>query len=995
MRTGACTVQQALTAEAASVLKLSLNLARRRGHAQVTPLHVAATLLSSSSSSSNLLRRACLKAHPHHPASHPLQCRALELCFNVALNRLPTTPPPSSSASLFHSQPSLSNALIAALKRAQAHQRRGCIELQQQQPQQQQQQPLLAIKVELEQLIISILDDPSVSRVMREAGFSSTCVKNNLEEGSSVLAHSSPPFFFESHKEILSQGSLWQSQFLKPPSEINAVYPSSQKEDLRVVLEVMIRKQGRRNNAVVVGDSVSITEGLVAEFMGRVERREVPDELKSARFIKLHLSYVHLRLMSREEVDMKVDDLRRRILSLASDRVGGGVIIYAGDLRWAVDEETKDGLGFRPVEHMIREMGRLLSELRSSNGNGGGAVTNKVWLLATASYQTYMRCQRRQPSLETQWALQAVVVPSGGLALSLQAQSGLDWRMTKLGQHPLQMLELKTFNSNEEEKKLICCAECASNFEKEASVFKSEKRDTSNGSNHLPIWLQPHKPDSHHEDALPELRRKWNRFCLSLHHGQHNQAHLYPPSFTQGFVGKSCTHASSYPWWSTSLPHNQNKSFVVSHSTSLPENAIYGSASFTPQIANGTGSWQERDASNNWPSEVSLNFVKKPANQEVRTTLALGSPLFSDSATSKNQRRGEMADPQELSRLLEENIPWQSGTIPSIIEALHDCRSSEKKGTWLLIEGNDHIGKRRLARIVAEIFCGSSDRLIHINMSTLGRGSSRTDIFTEASKKDQKHAVLVEGIDRAHPNSIKLIAEGIKNGFSRDAFGREAGLANGFYILTTSSSTKFDNADENPDGALKMRLSVEEANTPHDLKRRPERELPDKSKKSRTEESSLDLNLCAQEEEVDQRDNEEDGVPSDLTDETETGDPNLPYELLESMTTRFTMNASPDRFCRLSESLLLKLHQAFEEVVGSEEGTGQLCVDQMAVEELIIASGSFLESLLDKWVRQVFQMSLATVKKSGKVRLGVEGKEGNVWEFGFQGSVLPSRIHVD
>uniref|UniRef100_A0A6N2LIY0 Clp R domain-containing protein n=1 Tax=Salix viminalis TaxID=40686 RepID=A0A6N2LIY0_SALVM len=43
MRAGGCTVQQALTAEAASVIKQAVTLARRRGHAQVTPLHVANT----------------------------------------------------------------------------------------------------------------------------------------------------------------------------------------------------------------------------------------------------------------------------------------------------------------------------------------------------------------------------------------------------------------------------------------------------------------------------------------------------------------------------------------------------------------------------------------------------------------------------------------------------------------------------------------------------------------------------------------------------------------------------------------------------------------------------------------------------------------------------------------------------------------------------------------------------------------------------------------
>ncbi|XP_024524646.1 protein SMAX1-like [Selaginella moellendorffii] len=222
MRAGVSTVQQTLTTEAANVLKLAVAEAQRRGHAQVTPLHVATTLLSGTTS---VLRQACIQSHLHLP--QPPHCRSLELCFKVALDRLqtstttgnstpsstatpvtPAAPPPSSSSSPssllhhhhhhhqhhhqiqqqqqlhhqhhHHQQPALSNALVAALKRAQAHQRRGYPE--------QQQVPLLAVKVEMEQLIISILDDPSVSRVMREASFSSTQVKNSLEEALAAAA---------------------------------------------------------------------------------------------------------------------------------------------------------------------------------------------------------------------------------------------------------------------------------------------------------------------------------------------------------------------------------------------------------------------------------------------------------------------------------------------------------------------------------------------------------------------------------------------------------------------------------------------------------------------------------------------------------------------------------------------------------------------------------------------------------------------------------------
>jgi len=418
MRSGACTVQQTLTAEAASALKHSLSLARRRGHAQVTPLHVAATLLSSRTS---LLRRACLKSQPHQ-TSHPLQCRALELCFNVALNRLPTTPVP-----LLHGQPSLSNALIAALKRAQAHQRRGCIEQQQQ-----QQQPLLTIKVELEQLILSILDDPSVSRVMREAGFSSTSVKNNIEDSSAssvfqcystsggVFSSPCSPSATETQKEVINPTTFWQTHFLNYTSEKNPVLLSPQKkvssnyftdsgpvkEDIKLVLEVLLRK-----NVVIVGDCVPVTEGLIAELMGRLERGEVPMELKQTRIIEFQFAPVSLRFMKKEDVKMNLSELKRKVDSLGES----GAIIYTGDLKWAVEETVGNGevSGYSPVDHLVTEIGRLLSEYSSSN--------TKVWLMATASYQTYMKCQMRRPSIEIQWALQAVSVPSGGLGLSLHA----------------------------------------------------------------------------------------------------------------------------------------------------------------------------------------------------------------------------------------------------------------------------------------------------------------------------------------------------------------------------------------------------------------------------------------------------------------------------------------------------------------------------------------------------------------------------------------------
>ncbi|KAJ9546014.1 hypothetical protein OSB04_025721 [Centaurea solstitialis] len=237
MRAGGYTIQHTLTPEAATVVKQALVLARRRGHAQVTPLHVASAMLASPTS---LLRKACLQ-----PNSHPLQCKALELCFNVALNRLPTSQ--SSPIMLSPNQshhPSLSNALVAAFKRAQAHQRRGSIE--------NQQQPILALKVEIEQLIISILDDPSVSRVMREAGFSSTQVKNNIEQMEIAVSSPSPLSFSQSKENIKP----------KPLAKV-------QDEDVMSVIEMMMNK--KRKNIVVIRECLASADAIVRGVIDKFE----------------------------------------------------------------------------------------------------------------------------------------------------------------------------------------------------------------------------------------------------------------------------------------------------------------------------------------------------------------------------------------------------------------------------------------------------------------------------------------------------------------------------------------------------------------------------------------------------------------------------------------------------------------------------------------------------------------------------------------------------
>lgn len=387
MRAGGCTVQQALTAEAASVVKQAVALARRRGHAQVTPLHVANTMLSAST---GLLRTACLQSH-----SHPLQCKALELCFNVALNRLPaSTSTPMLGA---HSQyPTISNALVAAFKRAQAHQRRGSIE--------NQQQPLLAVKIELEQLIISILDDPSVSRVMREAGFSSTQVKSNVEQAVSLEICSQSTAVSSNKSKESNVLALSQSAPLTKVAKPRASDPI-RNEDVMYVIENLMSK--RRKNFVIVGECLASIEGVVRAVMDKFDKGDVPEVLRDVKFKTLPLS--SFRHLNRVEVEQKIEEIKNLVRSC----VNRGVVLNLGDLEFADyrASSSEQGRGYYcSVEHIIMELGKLVFGI----GENG-----RFWLMGIATFQTYMRCKSGHPSLETVWGLHPLTIPAGSLRLSL------------------------------------------------------------------------------------------------------------------------------------------------------------------------------------------------------------------------------------------------------------------------------------------------------------------------------------------------------------------------------------------------------------------------------------------------------------------------------------------------------------------------------------------------------------------------------------------------
>ncbi|CAJ2637901.1 unnamed protein product [Trifolium pratense] len=983
MRSGIYTLQETLTAESASILKHSLSLARRRNHAQITPLHVATTLLSLNASS---LKKACLKSQQQN--QYPLQCRALELCFNVALNRLPTT-------IIQHQQhvfvPSLSNALIAALKRAQAHQRRGCIE----QNQQHNQQPLLSVKVELDQLILSILDDPSVSRVMREAGFSSTSVKNNLEHEN----HHSSTFTSHNNSHFLSSYGYgnygYGSVLFSKPTQVHNHFPlQSCKEDVKLVFDVLMRKKKR--NIVIVSDTVSLTEGLVNELMEKFERDEVPNDLKKTHFVKFNLGSVSIKYMKKEEVEMNVIRvLKRKISDYVA--LGVGAVLYVGDLKW-INDDYGDESCYNHVDYLVDEIGKLFCGEEINNG--------KIWLVATASYQSYMRCQMRVPSFENLWCFQAVPVPSsGGLGLSLHSSSVIDSKMS-ISQNP-SMLESKLFSNKEEHDKLNCCEECATNYEKEAQLIKPSHK------NLLPSWLQSHSTEAHQKDELTQLKKKWNRLCQCIHQNKQPQNqwnNLYNSN------AKIYPYNSSYPYWPNQVTSIlQDSSSSISFADSITKPAY--SSNTIPRFRRQQSSTIEFNFNDEKTQKNQTTTNVDSLNDVVKTTLALGYSTFND----LDQKKVENLTMQRehICKVLQENVPWQYETVCSIAEALVDSsKSSKESATWLFLQGNDTVGKKRLALAIAESVFGSVDVLLHLDM--MKRENSETpfsEMVIGPLKNNEKFVFLVENVDFGDTLLRKML---------QDEFGvaKIGILGQKIFILTNGGNMV--NKDQKKDSVMKLVLKISESENKSNLvlsssskspclgnKRRAEFEFFSKMKNPRIEENerkkkrefsfsrqlslnnTLDLNMKVDEEENDEDDEGQNSpISSDLTREI-VGEHLISNGSFDSIENLFELSQSQAKKKEMTKMFMSRVKESFEEVFGKVK----FSVQDKVIEEIGVGGiGSFTNNMFEKWLKDIFQTSLERVNGGGKngivFTLCGGGKEDRKWDSGFMGSCLPKNIQI-
>ncbi|MDH8700799.1 ATP-dependent Clp protease ATP-binding subunit ClpC [Dysgonomonadaceae bacterium PH5-43] len=172
-------------------------------------------------------------------------------------------------------------------------------------------------------------------------------------------------------------------------------------------------------------------------------------------------------------------------------------------------------------------------------------------------------------------------------------------------------------------------------------------------------------------------------------------------------------------------------------------------------------------------------------------------------AKAENQKLMEMTD------ILKANVIGQDDAVTKIVKAIQRNRIGLKDpnkpiGTFMFL-GPTGVGKTHLAKKLAEFLFDSADTLIRIDMSeymekfTVSRligappgyvGYEEGGQLTEKVRRKPYSVVLLDEIEKAHPDVFNLLLQVMDEGRLTDSLGRRIDFKNTILILTSNVGTR-------------------------------------------------------------------------------------------------------------------------------------------------------------------------------------------------------------
>ena len=159
----------------------------------------------------------------------------------------------------------------------------------------------------------------------------------------------------------------------------------------------------------------------------------------------------------------------------------------------------------------------------------------------------------------------------------------------------------------------------------------------------------------------------------------------------------------------------------------------------------------------------------------------------------------------KMEEALHERVIGQEEAITTLAKAVRRARAGLKDpkrpiGSFIFL-GPTGVGKTELAKALAEFMFGSEDHLIKIDMSEFMERHSVARLvgappgyvgyeeggqLTEAVRRKSYSVILLDEIEKAHPEAFNMLLQIMEDGNLTDAKGRKVDFRNTIIIMTSN-----------------------------------------------------------------------------------------------------------------------------------------------------------------------------------------------------------------
>ena len=171
--------------------------------------------------------------------------------------------------------------------------------------------------------------------------------------------------------------------------------------------------------------------------------------------------------------------------------------------------------------------------------------------------------------------------------------------------------------------------------------------------------------------------------------------------------------------------------------------------------------------------------------------------------------KDEIHTVRNLQATLQERVIGQNHALAAIAQRVRTARAgledpNKPKGVFLFV-GPSGVGKTETALALADILYGGERNLISINMSEYQEahsvsglkgsppgyvGYGEGGVLTEAVRRKPYSVVLLEEVEKAHPDVLEMFFQVFDKGLMDDAEGREIDFRNTVIILTSNAGSQ-------------------------------------------------------------------------------------------------------------------------------------------------------------------------------------------------------------